>query len=78
MSRSGGEGVPSPPQAVPDGFAIQLDMLPDPKRGYVLKEEVRAGAPSLLYTSLLIPLCVCVCPHTAMHVCILIAVCVRS
>ena len=69
LSRSGGEGVPSPPQAVPDGFAIQLDMLPDPKRGYVLKEEVRAGSLSLLYLSLLIPLCVCVCALIRLYQC---------
>ena len=76
VSRSGGEGVPSPPQAVPDGFAIQLDMLPDPKRGYVLKEEVRAGSLSLLYLSLsllylslLIPLCVCVCALIRLYQC---------
>ena len=68
VSRSGGEGVPSPPQAVPDGFAIQLDMLPDPKRGYVLKEEVRGLSLSLSYTYISSYHSVCVCPQTAISV----------
>jgi hypothetical protein len=68
VSRSGGQGMPSPPQAVPDGFAIQLDMLPDPKRGYVLKEEVRAGSLSPISLSPHTTMCVCVCPHTAVSV----------
>lgn len=38
-------GSPAAPRAVPDGFAIQLDKLPQEGRKFVLKsEEVRQGA----------------------------------
>lgn len=40
----GGGGPPAPPRAVPDGFAINLNMLPQEGRTIVLKEDIRQGA----------------------------------
>jgi len=40
----GAGASPAAPRAVPDGFAIQLDKLPQEGRKFVLKENVRQGA----------------------------------
>ena len=37
-------GNPQAPRAVPDGFAIQLDKLPQEGRKFVLKESLRQDA----------------------------------
>ena len=74
-----GEGVSSPTQTFTDGFAIQLDILPDPKRSYVQGGGVEGLSLSPTYISPHITMCACVVSYdyiSDIYVCVLTPLCV--